>query len=329
MNTKLPPIELLSAMLDVIPDHVFLLEVLEAGRYRMVYSNEAMSRFMGIPQSCLQGMLLSDIITDPILYATIDARYREALSCGHTLRYEESTEGFSSAPLTLFDTRLAPLADGEGRLRYICGISRDITLRKQAEQALAQSNAELESTLAEVRILQQQLHEEAIRDPLTGLFNRRYFTESLERELHRAQREHFPVTLMMIDLDHFKQVNDQQGHQAGDRVLQAFSEYLLRNLRSEDVLCRWGGEEFIIMLPGLALEVADERIRQWHRAITALMDDCERGSGSLEISFSAGLAEFPRQAATLDSLLRAADQALYRAKREGRNRVCLYQPRSL
>ena len=118
--------------------------------------------------------------------------------------------------MTTFETSISPLHGHDGRSVYICGISRDITARRDAEIALQQTNERLAQQLTENQRLHAKLHEEAIRDPLTNLFNRRYFLESLARELSRAQREQYPVTLMMLVIDHFKPLNDEHGHRAAE-----------------------------------------------------------------------------------------------------------------
>jgi diguanylate cyclase (GGDEF)-like protein len=124
----------------------------------------------------------------------------------------------------------------------------------------------LTSSLTEIRELHLRLQEQAIRDPLTGLYNRRYLDETLERELSRAKREGYPLSLTMIDLDHFKLVNDTYGHPAGDEVLIALSTLLQSQAREGDIPCRYGGEEFVLVLPRMSLEVASQRAEQWREA---------------------------------------------------------------
>lgn len=174
---------------------------------------------------------------------------------------------------------------------------------------------------ADLQQKQRQLAELAITDPLTGLFNRREFMQQLTAELERAGRYGHPVVLLMCDLDHFKQVNDSYGHQAGDQVLQSFARTLRDQLRQGDLVARYGGEEFIALLPETSLEaslVSAERIRL---AVAALPVDTTSGPVSLTVSI--GCAEFPRNGATGETVLAAADRALYRAKEAGRNRIGL------
>jgi len=174
-------------------------------------------------------------------------------------------------------------------------------------------------TLANIQ-LRQTLHTQAIQDPLTGLYNRRFFNDALERELRRSDRRDIPMALLMIDLDHFKRVNDERGHEAGDRLLQAVAEMLRREVRAEDVIARYGGEEFVVLLPETNLDsgrVLAERLR---RAFKRL--EVEHGGRSLgPFTLSVGVAARTRRTTTGEQIVQAADAALYRAKREGRNRV--------
>ncbi len=168
--------------------------------------------------------------------------------------------------------------------------------------------------------LGEQLRNQSIRDALTGLFNRRYMEETLERELRRALRNHQSLALLMLDIDHFKQFNDTFGHQAGDTLLRAFGDFLKKRIRGQDVVCRYGGEEFVVILSDTVAEGAchlAEMLRKDIRHLTVQ----HFGQVLGEISVSIGLAVYPQQGAAAEELLRAADQALYRAKSEGRDRV--------
>lgn len=320
-EVELADIHLLTGMLDTMADHVFTLRV-EGERYRLVYCNQAMDRFMNPSGALLCGRFLDEIVPDAGLYRQIAGNYARAIAAGHVIRYEESTEGFDSAPLTIFETSISSLLGRDGSTVYICGISRDITARRNAEFALQQTNERLAQQLAENQRLHEKLQEEAIRDPLTNLFNRRYFLESLNREMNRAEREQYPVTLMMLDVDHFKQLNDKHGHAAGDQVLVEFGRRLRDGMRKADVVCRWGGEEFLIMMPGFSLEDAFSRMTDWREQNSPM--EFKVGGQSLAIRFSSGLATAPQHGQTPDELINASDEALYRAKAAGRDRLQLF-----
>ncbi len=171
----------------------------------------------------------------------------------------------------------------------------------------------------EVQALNLILREQAMRDPLTGLFNRRYLEETLEREIALAQRQGYAVSLIMGDIDHFKAVNDTRGHQAGDAVLRKCGEMIERHSRSSDICCRYGGEEFLLVLPNVPQEKAFERAEQLRRAVeeaTVLFE-----AGGIHVTASFGVASYPAHGGDSDSLIAAADSALYGAKSAGRNQV--------
>jgi diguanylate cyclase (GGDEF)-like protein len=170
--------------------------------------------------------------------------------------------------------------------------------------------------------LRETLRHLSIRDPLTGLFNRRYMEESLERELRRADRKGTSVGIIMIDIDHFKRVNDTYGHEAGDTVLREMGVLLQRHIRGSDIACRYGGEEFTLILTDSPLSVAQHRAEHLREEIKELHIEY-RGQDLGTITLSMGVAAFPQHGATEEALLQAADLALYRAKAEGRDRVVL------
>ena len=172
--------------------------------------------------------------------------------------------------------------------------------------------------------LREELRAEAIHDPLTGLFNRRYLEETLPRELHRAQRAHSPLCVAMLDLDNFKRFNDTYGHDAGDSLLRELGRLLLGKLRKSDISCRYGGEEFVLVLPDSSAADAKQRMEQIRAQIKELQ--IPHGEQQLRaITVSAGVAQAEDPAPNPSQLLRAADTALYAAKNAGRDRVMVYQ----
>jgi len=168
--------------------------------------------------------------------------------------------------------------------------------------------------------LREKLRSQSVRDPLTGLYNRRYLDESLELELARALRSETPIAAIMLDIDHFKKFNDTFGHDAGDVVLKEIADVLARSMRRGDIAGRFGGEEFLLLMPGADAERAIARAESMRRAI-ALLDVGYAGQKLGRITASFGVATFPRDAETAQSLVQAADKALYAAKDAGRDRV--------
>jgi diguanylate cyclase (GGDEF)-like protein len=175
--------------------------------------------------------------------------------------------------------------------------------------------------------LRESLRFQAVRDPLTGLYNRRYMQEFLERELHSARRKHRPLSVLMLDLDHFKRYNDSFGHSAGDKALAAVGEALLRSVRAEDVACRYGGEEFTLVLPECSLQQATARAEQIRTRLREYRPQND-GQPADFLSVSIGVAAFDETTDRVDLLLNFADEALYEAKRAGRDRVVAARPAS-
>jgi len=228
----------------------------------------------------------------------------EALQKNEYIRYEDLPLRAKSG--RLIDVEFVSnvyLVGGEKVIQ--CNI-RDITERIQAQEALLKSQA--------------LLREQSVRDHLTGLFNRRYMEETLERELLRASRKHLSLGIIMLDVDEFKHFNDTYGHAAGDAILRELGNLLLKHVRREDIPCRYGGDEFIIVLPDASQVVTSERAE--HICKNAKQSHVQFEGQILEaVTLSLGVAVFPKDGSTSAAVLKAADDALYRAKHDGRGRV--------
>ncbi len=249
--------------------------------------------------------------------------------CAHAVRQRDILE----IPDTREDTRFArhPLVLEAPKVRFYAGMplvtADDFGLgtlcvidfqprRLQAQQA------EILRLLAAQVMAQLELGLEAMRDPLTGLYNRRPLEESLKREIARAQRRPESIGVMAIDADHFKRINDAFGHEGGDAALRALAKRLLQCVRGHDVVCRAGGEEFVIILPGMTRAAVLERAELVRRAVEGRPVDV--GSQAVRMTASVGVSLYPDHGTQAGELLRAADAALYEAKSAGRNRVALY-----
>ena len=225
-------------------------------------------------------------------------------------------------PSRYLDLRVTPLYGKGQLLNGRLMVFRDITERKQVEKRLRYVNDRLQTQLIEIGLLQSKLREQAIRDPLTDLFNRRYLEETLERELARAAREDYSVCIIMIDLDHFKRVNDTYGHEAGDEVLKTLAITLSEHCRRGDFACRYGGEEFVVVMPNMNMDTAYERAENIRQSLNSLRMPY-RGN-ILSITISMGIACYPTNGETRELILRAADQAMYGAKEAGRDHILSY-----
>lgn len=295
-------------LLEALIDPVLVVDP----RGRVIEANPAALKLAGLQQGWQGRALVDWPVFGADLQRLLDQHDAEASEQMLTLTsaaryYEVRVRGIERT------TRNGPVL--LGRMLYI----RDVTLRHLAELKLAEALALSEERLSTISSLHEQLREQALCDPLTGLYNRRYLDEFFARELARAQREKLPLALALIDLDHFKRLNDECGHLVGDDVLKAVAQHLLDNLRSTDAVFRIGGEEFLLILPGLNAQSAELRIEVL-RAQLATSAQPTR-VGALPVTLSAGIALWPEHGEHLDSLLHAADVALYAAKRSGRNRV--------
>lgn len=168
--------------------------------------------------------------------------------------------------------------------------------------------------------LQEELRYQSLRDPLTGLFNRRYLQESLAKEIERARRKQNFIGVMMLDIDYFKRFNDTYGHSAGDRILQKVASYLISEIRQYDIACRYGGEELILVMPDASIEDIVVRAEEIRLGVNKLRLE-HKGQNLGSICISIGVSCFPDDGVNTDDLINAADKALYQAKKEGRNCV--------
>jgi diguanylate cyclase (GGDEF)-like protein len=237
--------------------------------------------------------------------------------CGHVAPASKSVLPYLCVPL-IPQGKLQGLLHVR-RLKIESGSSRDIGSLESSLNLASNVAEEVGLALANLN-LRETLHEQSIRDPLTGLYNRRFLEDSLIRELSRARRKTHPLSIILLDIDHFKRVNDTFGHGAGDMVLRRLGLVLQAYVRESDIACRVGGEEFSVLLPEGPLQIATQRAEDIRKAVNELtLKHEEQDLGTVTVSL--GVATFPDHGTTADALIRAADQVLYDAKRKGRNRV--------
>ena len=217
-----------------------------------------------------------------------------------------------------FASACIPLTTQGDSLGWLFLSSRGLGPLPKLKVAVAAAD-QLAFALANLK-LRQSLRDLSVRDPLTGLFNRRYLSESLGRELTRCARRNLPLSVLAFDLDHFKAFNDNYGHGAGDAILRGFARVLQLLSRNEDIACRQGGEEFLMILPEMGREVAMRRALELRQKL-AEMEVQHEGRALPKITSSIGLALFPEHGTKPTELLAQADAALYEAKARGRDRV--------
>ncbi len=293
------------ALIETLPDGVLVLDT----HRRVVDINPSARRLLGVEARTILGKLDEQVFAD---WPDMAARLGETASgAGESLLRERGGRRL--------EVRVSPMIDRRGRTTGRLIVLRDITVRAQAEEALRDANTRLHAQLAQIETLQADLRDQAIRDPTTGLFNRRFLDDTLERELARAARDGEPLSVIMLDLDHFKDLNDTHGHKAGDTALAAVGALLRGLSRLGDFACRYGGEEFVVIMPDTPLAAALLRAEEWRVALQETAVTFQ--NQALHMTLSGGVAVFPRHGDTPDALLRAADRALYAAKAAGRNRV--------
>jgi diguanylate cyclase (GGDEF)-like protein len=219
---------------------------------------------------------------------------------------------------------LSAQGEGIGNLHISTRNNQDAEFVSEEEQRFIETIGDsISLAIANLR-LREKLHFEAIRDGLTGLFNRRYLDETLPREIHRAERNNHPISVLMFDIDHFKKFNDTFGHDAGDVVLKSLAGLMLTGVRESDIACKYGGEEFTIILPDTPIEVAARRAESLRQEVST-MELHHNGHDLGKVTISIGVATYPQHGTTRDTLIKSADEASYKAKETGRNRVIVCQ----
>lgn len=253
------------------------------------------------------------------LYPELKTMILNAQEAGHEHRAE--VQGRIN-PSRHFDLTITQLPKNKGKTTGYLIIFRDITGHWQTERDLRNANEQLGTRLQEITILEDELREQAIRDPLTGVYNRRFLDETLSNELARAKENDNTLCLIMLDLDHFKDINDFYGHKAGDIMLKGLADKIKHITRGGDLACRYGGDEFIIILPNIPLETAHQRAEQVRQSFENF--NASFKNQIISTTASLGVAVYPLHGLTADRLLRSADKALYASKAAGRNRVTVF-----
>ncbi|MBK8742292.1 MAG: diguanylate cyclase [Betaproteobacteria bacterium] len=290
-------IKLFRTLIDSAPDEI---HVVDPATLRIIDANESAWGKLGYTREELLALHPQDIDTsDPETHRTAGAPpLNDGAATFETCHRRKDGGTFPVEVMIRYITLDRP---------YALAIARDITERRRAD--------------GEVQKLQAQLRDQAVRDPLTRLYNRRYVDEAMERELTRAARDQRPMAIVMCDIDHFKFVNDTHGHLAGDEVLRVFAGSLRSCARDSDIACRFGGEEFLLLMPDMPSAVAYQRAEQLRTTLAAAR--ITAGTAEIQVTASFGVVAYPENGETMDELIRAADVAMYEAKLAGRDRVVM------
>ena len=317
-DPKLPVSEryLLNFLLDNVPEYF--------------YFKDDQSRFIRLSSSLAHSFGLNDPAeaigkTDADYFSAEHARLafeneQEIIRTGKTLSIEEK-ETWADQPDTWVLTTKMPMFNEEGKIVGTFGISRDITARKISEENLRQQASRLQDQIEEINLLQEQLQDQAIHDTLTGLYNRRMMEMMLAHQLTLCQQTKQTFSLVIIDIDEFKKINDEYGHQVGDTLLEEFGKCILASTRADDFSCRYGGDEILMAFQKMSIKQAIRKadlIRQRLGEIVIHHED-----RSISVTVSIGIATSPIHGKTIEELIKKADEALYAAKEKGRNQVFL------
>ena len=296
-------------VLEHIPEMVFVVDAQD----RMLDANSVAQKMLG--------KRIDEIVgRDPI---EVFRQWPELLNRFLTSNETHEEIQIPGEPPRMLELIVSALYNEFNQLEGRIIVAHDITEYKWLEYDLKLANEMLTRQLTEIEKLRAELEEQAIHDPLTNAYNRRYLAEFLDREIARAERDHSPISVVILDMDNFKRFNDTYGHKCGDVVLQFFSSFLASHSRRGDIVCRYGGEEFVIVMPNAPFETGYERAEMWRQSFSETA--IEYDGMKLYATFSAGVACFPMHGQTGDALLQSADKALYYSKNNGRNRVTRYE----
>ncbi|MDG6778312.1 diguanylate cyclase [Thiomicrorhabdus sp. zzn3] len=298
-------------------DNMFIVKVDVNGDYISEKSNRAMEMTFGLNPGQLDGVLLKDMLDDSV-YKKIAQRYDRCISMNVPITYEEEHE-IDDMGLRVWSTTILPVVDKNTGITRILGVSREITSLKKAEVVLKEHNEQLEQEVRkrteELRRALEEMESISIQDKLTGLYNRHKLDTTLLEYINLAHRYYAPFGLIILDLDNFKEINDAFGHYAGDKLLKGVSERLKKGCRKTDVIGRWGGDEFMILVPKADRKAIMSLGNHLRDTVQDSIFDV-----SVKLTISIGMTLYEEGDQMEDMILRA-DQALYESKRANRNQV--------
>lgn len=294
------------AVMETSPDSVAVTDLM--GNY--IFANKQTAALHGFdsPEEFIGKSAFSFLPFSEISKATKHMRLTRADGISKNIEFNLQRKDGSTFPAEL---SAALIKNEIGIPVAFIAITRDITERKNSELQLSEMNERLSLQLVEIEKLQAILHEQAIQDPLTGLYNRRFMEESLKQELARAKRGNQPFSVVMLDMDNLKPINDKYGHAIGDAALKSLSKLLKEQIRAEDVSCRFGGDEFLVILHNTDEQTAIIRLQEWSeraKEIKIIYEDAP-----VPVSFSAGIASYPVHK-SIEEIIHAADKAMYEIK---------------
>ena len=321
------------AAFDVLGEGVLMLDP----QQRVMLVNEAFTRLLppGTPVALGQPVAQFEALMHALAVAGGELPWRQAqrtLAPSRELVLRLAAPPGSVEAEREVLARATPVLDDQGRARGTLVSLADVSTLHRLNRQLQASLSELAQSRDELELRNQDLTRLATRDPMTGCLNRRSFFELAERALADCQATAQPLCCLMIDIDHFKRINDSHGHAVGDAVIIAVAQQLGHTLRKTDLLCRYGGEEFCLLLPARSLaesQAVAERLREHIEQLAGPAASQACGAALARVTASIGVAEFTTDVAGLTALIERADMGLYVGKRTGRNRVSVWSPDSV
>jgi len=283
-------------VLEHIPQMVFVVDAED----RVLDINDMGQKWLGKSAEQLIGNFATDVFD----------KWSELVNRHHNQTESHEEINIPGDPSRTLEVAIFPVYN-RNKLEGRVFVAHDITNRIKLEGELKKTNETLRAKIVE-----------AIRDPLTGAYNRRFLSDFLDSELAQASKTATPVSVVILDVDHFKKFNDMHGHKCGDIVLQTLAKLLVNDSRRGDIVCRYGGEEFIVVVLNSSLESAYECAEKWRKNFASTL--IEFNGQLLSTTFSAGVACFPIHGSTGEDILHAADHALYQSKSKGRNQVNVF-----
>jgi diguanylate cyclase (GGDEF)-like protein/PAS domain S-box-containing protein len=303
----------LNTILDNVPVYIYIKDL----EQRFIYANKMVQELFNCSEEGIIGRTASDLMgyEESKEYDPLDFKLLKTQST------VEGIEKLQSGDKTFhYWSVKAPLFDDDGTLTSLIGMSTDITRSVELEQGFEETNKELKKKIKEITKLQESLWEQATQDPLTQLFNRRYFNDHSNKEIQKAERSKKPLVLLLLDADYFKDINDQFGHDIGDQVLIKLSKIMIGECRRTDIVCRYGGEEFVILMPEANEKIALNRAEKIRLRYQKEVSEFLKTPSTISI----GIAMWDKSLETLEEFTKIADKAMYQAKENGRNQVVIY-----
>ena len=324
-NSPVPPVSehnLLKHLLDKVPEYIYFKDL--NSRFILISKSHANSFGLNDPSEAIGK-------TDYDFFSMEHAKFayeseQEVIRTGRTLSIEERETRPNQSDTWVLTTKM-PMYDDDGSIIGTFGISKDITERKLAEENLRVQAERLKLQIKEINLLQEKLQEQATHDALTGLCNRRIMDQILTKQLNICKQLQITFSIVIIDIDHFKTINDQYGHQIGDAILEEFGRQILSLTRADDFSCRLGGDEILLAFQNMTTQEAKSKAEIIRKKLeeTIIYKEDKQVSATVSI----GIASFPSDGQSISALIARADEALYMAKDRGRDQIALSEPQDV